>query len=76
MWWSALRRRGLGAWPTLVVTAVLFAVVHLEPARVLLLLAAGLAAGYVRMVTDRLGPAIVTHLLVNAIAVVGLLSLL
>jgi membrane protease YdiL (CAAX protease family) len=75
-WWSALRRRGLGGWPTLLLTAALFAVIHLEPARVALLFAAGLAAGYVRMVTDRLGPAIVAHMLVNGIAVVGLLSLL
>jgi membrane protease YdiL (CAAX protease family) len=76
MWWSALRRRGLGAWPTLLVTAVLFAATHLEPARLILLFAAGLAAGIVRMVTDRLGPAIVAHLVVNATAVVGLLSLI
>ncbi|SFG46944.1 hypothetical protein SAMN05421678_10682 [Actinopolymorpha cephalotaxi] len=76
MWWSALRRRGLGAWPTLLVTAVLFALVHLEPARILLLFGAGLAAGYVRMRSDRLGPAIVTHLLVNLLAAASLLSLL
>jgi uncharacterized protein len=75
-WWSALRRRGLGGWPTLLLTAALFAVTHLEPTRTALLFAAGLAAGYVRMVTDRLGPAIVTHLVVNAIAAIGLLSLL
>ena len=76
MWWSALRRKGLGPWPTLLITAVLFAIAHVEPARAPLLLAAGLAAGFVRMVTDRLGPAIVAHLVVNGIAVVGLLSLL
>ncbi|MET9023189.1 type II CAAX endopeptidase family protein [Actinopolymorpha sp. NPDC004070] len=76
MWWSALRRRGLGARPTLLATAVLFALVHLEPTRVVLLFAAGLAAGYVRMRSDRLGPAIVTHLLINLLAAVSLLSLL
>jgi uncharacterized protein len=76
VWWSALRRRGLGGWSTLLLTAALFAVTHLEPTRVALLFAAGLAAGYVRMVTDRLGPAIVAHLLINGIAVIGLLSLL
>ncbi|WP_020574548.1 CPBP family intramembrane glutamic endopeptidase [Actinopolymorpha alba] len=76
MWWSALRRKGLGPWPTLFVTAILFSVAHLEPTRAALLFAAGLAAGFVRMVTDRLGPAIITHLVVNAIAVIGLLSLL
>ncbi len=75
MWWSALRWRGLRAWPTLLVTAVLFAAAHAEPARIPLLLCAGLAAGYVRMKTDRLGPAVVTHLVVNGIAVIGLLSL-
>jgi len=76
MWWTALRRRGLGGWPTLLVTAILFALLHLEPARSALLFAAGLAAGYVRMITDRLGPAIVTHFLINLLGVIGLLSML
>ncbi|MBM7789227.1 CPBP family intramembrane glutamic endopeptidase [Tenggerimyces flavus] len=75
MWWSALRRRGLHRWLTLLVTALLFAVVHLEPTRVALLFAAGLVLGFVRMQTDRLGPAIVVHLIMNAIAALSLLSL-
>lgn len=76
MWWSALSRRGLPGWLVLVITSALFALVHLEPTRFLILLAAGLAAGAVRLVTGRLGPSIVTHLLINAIASVGLLALL
>lgn len=76
MWWSALTRRGLRPWPTLLVTSALFAALHLEPERAPLLFAAGLAAGFVRMLTGRLGPAIVTHFLVNLLAAIGLLTLL
>lgn len=76
MWWSALRRRGLGPWATLLVTSALFMLLHLEPQRAPLLFVAGLTAGYVRMVTDRLGPAIATHFVVNGIAATALLSLL
>lgn len=76
LWWGALRRRGLGAWPTLIVTAALFAATHLEPSRAAFLFAAGLAAGFVRMRTDRLGPAIVAHFGVNLVAALGLLGLL
>lgn len=76
MWWSALRRRGLAGWLTLLVTALLFAAVHLEPTRIAFLLAAGLVLGFVRMRTDRLGPAIVIHLIMNAVAAVSLLSFL
>jgi uncharacterized protein len=76
LWWGALRRRGLAPWLTLLVTALLFAVVHFEPTRAVFLFAAGLACGFVRLRTGRLGPAIVTHFLVNLLAAVGLLSLL
>jgi uncharacterized protein len=76
MWWSALRRRGLRPWPTLLVTSLLFAVVHLEPQRAPLLFAAGLAAGFVRMLTGRLGPAFVTHFVINGLAAISLLALL
>lgn len=75
MWWSALRRRGLHSWLTLLVTALLFAVVHLEPARAVLLLAAGLVLGFVRMQTDRLGPSIVVHMIMNVIAALSLVTL-
>jgi hypothetical protein len=76
MWWSALRRRGLGPWATLLITSALFMLLHLEPQRAPLLFVAGLTAGYVRMVTDRLGSAIATHFVVNGVAALGLLSLL
>lgn len=76
MWWSALTRRGMRPWPTLLVTAVLFSVIHLEPERAPLLFAAGLATGFVRMLTGRLGPAIVAHFAINGLAAVGLLAML
>jgi membrane protease YdiL (CAAX protease family) len=74
LWWGALRRRGLGPWPTLVVTAVLFAVIHGELLRLPVLVVAGLAIGYVRMVTDRLGPAVVAHIAINTLGAIGLLA--
>lgn len=76
LWWGALRRRGLPGWPTLLVTSALFAAAHLEPSRAPFLFLAGLAAGFVRMVTDRLGPAVVAHLVVNSVAALGLVGLL
>lgn len=76
LWWQALRRRGLGRWPTLLVTSVIFSLIHFELARAPLLLAAGLAAGFVRMVTGRLGPAIITHLVINGVGTLGLWAML
>lgn len=75
-WWNALRRLGVGKWATWLITSAVFSLIHLELFRAPLLFAAGLAAGYVRMVTGRLGPAIVAHLVINGVATIGLWSLL
>ena len=74
MWWNLLRRKGLGQWATLLVTSLLFAVIHVEPQRVVLLFVAGFVIGFVRMRTGRLGPAVVAHFLVNGFGAIGLFT--
>lgn len=66
LFFAALRKRGLGAVLTIIITAVVFAALHLEPARFLVLLPTGLALGWVRWKTGSTGSAMVAHGLVNA----------
>lgn len=73
-WYGALRRRGWGAPVTVVVTAVLFALVHLEPTRILVLLVPGLLLGWLRARTRRLAAPVAAHMLVNSLAGVALLT--
>ena len=63
---AALRKRGLGAVWTIVVTGVAFAGFHLEPTRFLILLPTGLLLGVVRWKTGSTGAAMVAHGCVNA----------
>ncbi len=74
LWWQALRARGLGSWPTVAVTATVFALAHAEWARLPILLAAGAALGIVRLITGRLGAAIVCHLVINGLGALALLA--
>lgn len=71
--WSALEKRGTNPWVTLVVTSAVFAALHLEPWRTPVLFVLGLALGYGRMRTGRLGPCIVTHMLINGLALTATL---
>jgi membrane protease YdiL (CAAX protease family) len=73
LWYAALRKRGVGPWPTVMLTALLFAVLHLEPLRTPLLLTSGVVLGYLRMSTGRLGACIVGHALVNSLGALALL---
>ncbi len=70
---SALRKRGVGAVWTIVITAVAFAGFHLEPTRFLILLPTGLVLGFVRWKTGSTGAAMVAHGCVNAPGAVLLL---
>jgi uncharacterized protein len=63
---AALRKRGLGALPTIVLTAVIFAGFHFEPLRFFVLLPTGLLLGWVRSHTGSTGASMVAHGLVNA----------
>jgi membrane protease YdiL (CAAX protease family) len=70
---GALQRRGVGAFWTIVITAVVFAAFHFEPTRFFVLLAPGLVFGFVRWKTGSLGAAMVAHGVNNAPAAVFLL---
>jgi membrane protease YdiL (CAAX protease family) len=69
--WGALAKRRINPWWCTVITAVVFAAVHLEPVRFGVLLVAGLVLGLLRQSTGRLGPSILAHVGLNAIAFVG-----
>ena len=70
---DALRKRGLGAAWTVVVTAVAFAAFHFEPTRFLVLLPTGFVLGWVRWRTGSLGSSMLAHGLVNAPGAIVLL---
>ena len=70
---NALRKRGVGAVLTIVITAVLFSAFHFEPIRFFLLLPIGLVYGWVRWKTGSLGAAMVAHGVNNAPAALVLL---
>jgi membrane protease YdiL (CAAX protease family) len=65
-------------WPPIpvasVVSAALFAAIHLEPIRFPLLLSIGLVLSVVRAKTGRIGPTILAHGINNLIPVIGLLT--
>ena len=63
---NALRKKGLGAVWTIVVTAIVFSAFHFEPIRFFLLLPIGLVYGWVRWKTGSLGAAMVAHGVNNA----------
>lgn len=72
MWWRAIANR-FGPVAALLVTSAIFAVVHLEPVRLLGLLLGGLVLGGLRLLFGRLGPGIVAHMTINTISAVSLL---
>lgn len=70
---AALRKQGLSARLTIVISAVLFALVHIEPSRILVLLVIGLVLGSVRARTGSTGASMIAHAVVNAPGAVFLL---
>ena len=62
---DALRKRGVGAVWTIVITTVAFAAIHLEPTRIFVLLGIGALLGVLRWRTGALGAGIVTHAMIN-----------
>ncbi|SNR72798.1 hypothetical protein SAMN06265360_11658 [Haloechinothrix alba] len=59
--WNALAHYRVPAWAIVVLSAVLFAYLHAEPARTLALFGQGVAIGLARYVTGRLGASVVAH---------------
>lgn len=70
---AALRKRGIGAWATILITGVAFALFHFEPIRFFILLPIGVLYGWLRMRTGSLGAPIVAHMVNNGPAAVALL---
>ena len=66
--------RALPVWAAVVVTAVVFGVMHFEWVQLVGLSLFGMLAGALAARTGRLGPAILAHMGFNAIALVHLLS--
>lgn len=73
LFFSALRKRGVGAVLTIIITGVVFAGFHFEPTRFLVLLPTGILLGWVRWRTGSTGAAMVAHGVVNAPGAIVLL---
>lgn len=74
--WSALEKRGMREEAILVVTSLIFAAAHLEPARFPILFVLGLVLGYGRVNTGRIGSCITAHIYLNSTAMIALLATL
>lgn len=73
--YGALEKAGRGAATCVLVSSVAFAVFHLEPDRLPLLLASGVVLGVVRARTGSTGAAVVAHVVNNVPAGIGLVAL-
>jgi len=72
---KTIARRGLPAVPFATVgSALLFALVHIEPVRIPVLLVIGLVLSVLRARTGRIGASVIAHSLNNLVAVLGLLT--
>lgn len=74
LFFSALRKRGVGTVLTILITGVLFAGIHFEPLRFFVLLPTGLLLGWVRARTGSTGSAMFAHGVVNAPGAIVLLT--
>lgn len=73
---AALRKRGLSASWTVIVTSLVFAVIHFEPVRLPLIIAMALVLGIARSRSGSTGVAIVGHAVNNGLQVILVLFLL
>lgn len=69
--WGAVVKRGWSPWWATVIAGVPFALLHIEPLRVVPLLAAGVVLGVVRQYGG-LGSAMLAHCVVNTIGAIGI----
>ncbi len=63
--WRALTHYRVPPWAVLVVTSILFAYLHTDSARTLVLVGQGLAFGAARLITGRVGASVVAHAVNN-----------
>ncbi len=73
---TSLLKRGMSKWLAVVITAALFAAMHLEPIRFALLFAIGLILGWARIHRNNTTTAIVAHMTNNLPGAIGILFLL
>lgn len=66
--------RRFGRWPGILLTAAMFGMSHFQPLQFVALAAFGVVVGVLTDRYDRLGPAIVAHMVFNIAAVVSLVS--
>lgn len=71
--WNGLAHYRIPGWAILLLTALLFAQLHGEPARTVALLAQGIAIGSARLITNRVGASVVAHATNNLPAALFLL---
>lgn len=67
---AGLRKHGFSPWITITLSALVFALFHLEPARILVVGGVGLVLGFLRWRTGSLGAGIVAHVVNNLPAAV------
>lgn len=73
---TSLLKRGMSKWLSIVISAALFAAMHMEPIRFLLLFAIGLILGLARVHRNNTSTAIVAHMVNNLPGAIGILFLL
>ena len=73
---TSLLKRGMSKWLSVVISAALFAAMHLEPIRFALLFAIGLILGAARIHRNNTTTAIVAHMTNNLPGAIGILFLL
>lgn len=71
---GSLRKRGLGAGPSVAITAVVFGMSHLQLLQLPALALFGAVAGLLVVRYERLGPAITAHVAFNMVTVIALLA--
>ncbi|MDP3972270.1 MAG: type II CAAX endopeptidase family protein, partial [Candidatus Nanopelagicales bacterium] len=73
---GALAKKGLPQIWVLVISSAVFALIHLEPVRIILLFGIGLVLGLARWLTRSTTTAIVAHVVNNSVSSIGLIFLL
>ena len=73
---TSLLKRGMSRWLSVIVSAALFAAMHLEPVRFALLFAIGLILGWARVHRNNTTTSIVAHMTNNMPGAIGILFLL
>lgn len=73
---TSLLKRDMNKWLSVVISAALFAAMHLEPVRFVLLFAIGLVLGLARVHRNNTTTAIVAHMTNNLLGAIGILFLL